>query len=110
MRHRGIEPLLKKLLHKRRVTGCGQLPRSLLDAYCEAPVAQSVNGQCDGVWTSAAGAPLMIIERIEQTLIMRVHRTHALAAGDAEAEKSRHLVVDHGSAYGVEVTSRQHIQ
>jgi hypothetical protein len=52
----------------------------------------------------------MIIERIEQTLIMRVHRTNALAAGDAEAEKSRHLVVDHSSAYSAEVTGRQDIQ
>jgi hypothetical protein len=63
--HRGIEPLLKELLHKRRVTGCGQLPRGLLDAYPEATRAQSVNGSHDGVGTSPAGAPLMIIERIE---------------------------------------------
>jgi hypothetical protein len=52
----------------------------------------------------------MIIERIEQTLIMRVHRTNALGAGDAEAEKSRHMVVDHRSTYSVEVTGGQNIQ
>ncbi len=52
----------------------------------------------------------MIIERIEQTLIMRVHRIDALGAGDAEAEKSGHLVVDHRSTYRVEVTGGQNIQ
>jgi hypothetical protein len=51
----------------------------------------------------------MIIERIEQKLIMRVHRTHTLSAGDAEAEESWHLVVDQSAAYGVEVTGRQNI-
>jgi hypothetical protein len=52
----------------------------------------------------------MIIERIEQKLIMRVHRTNSLSAGDAEAEESWHLVVDHSSAHGVEMTGRQNIQ
>ena len=52
----------------------------------------------------------MIIERIQQTLIMRVGRTNALGTGDAEAEESWHLVVDQGSAYSGEVTGRQNIQ
>jgi hypothetical protein len=52
----------------------------------------------------------MIIERIQQTLIIRVHRTNTLGTGDAEAEESWHLVVDHGSAHSVEVTGRQYIQ
>ncbi|HET9777954.1 MAG TPA: hypothetical protein VFP81_01585 [Propionibacteriaceae bacterium] len=69
-----------------------------------------MNSKGNGVRTSPAGAPLMIIERIEQTLIMGVHRANALAARDAEAEESRHLVVDHSSAHGIEVTGRQNIQ
>jgi len=52
----------------------------------------------------------MIIERSEQKLITRVHRTDALSAGDAEAEKRRHLVADHSSAHGAEVIGRQHVQ
>jgi hypothetical protein len=52
----------------------------------------------------------MIIECIQQTLIIRVHRTNALGTGDAEAEESWHLVLDHGPAHGVEVTGRQDIQ
>ncbi len=76
----------------------------------EGTCAQGVNGQCDGVWTSPTGATLMIIERVQQTLIIRVNRTNALCAGDAEAEEGWHLVVDHGSAHSVEVTGRQNIQ
>jgi hypothetical protein len=108
--HRGGEPLLKKLLHKRAVDGCGQSPRSRLDAYREATRAQSVNRERDGVRTSPAGTPLMIIERSEQQLIMGVHRTNALSAGDAETKKRRHLVVDHSSAHGVKVIGRQNVQ
>jgi hypothetical protein len=52
----------------------------------------------------------MIIERSEQKLITRVHRTNALSAGDAEAKQRRHLVVDHSSAHGVEVIGRQNVQ
>ncbi|HJY43017.1 MAG TPA: hypothetical protein VJ301_00220 [Propionibacteriaceae bacterium] len=52
----------------------------------------------------------MIIECIEQTLIMRVHGTDALGPSNAETEQSRHLVVDHGFAHGVELSGRQHIQ
>jgi hypothetical protein len=52
----------------------------------------------------------MIIECIEQTLIMRVHRTDTLGSSNAETEQSGHLVVDHGFAHGVELSRRQHIQ
>jgi hypothetical protein len=52
----------------------------------------------------------MIIERIQQTLIMRVRRTNTLGTGDAETEENRHVVVDQGSAYSVEVPGRQNIQ
>jgi hypothetical protein len=52
----------------------------------------------------------MIIERSEQELITRVNRADALSAGDAEAKKRRHLVVDHSSAHGVEVIGRQNVK
>jgi hypothetical protein len=52
----------------------------------------------------------MIIERVQQTLIIRVQRTNTLGTGDAEAEEGWHLVVDHGSAHSVEVTGRENIQ
>jgi hypothetical protein len=52
----------------------------------------------------------MIIECIEQTLIMGVHRTDALGPGNAEAEEGGHLVVDHGFAYRVELSRCQHVQ
>jgi hypothetical protein len=78
--------------------------------YHKTTGAQRVAGQCDGFWTSPAGASLMIIECIEQTLIMRVHWTDALRPRNAETEQSGHLVVDHGFAHGVKLSSRQHIQ
>jgi hypothetical protein len=93
---RGIEPLLEQLLDKPRVTGGGQLPRSLLGAHGEPTRAQRVNGQCDGLWTSP-GASLMIIERIQQSLIMRVHWTDAQYPRDAETEVSGHLIFNQGS-------------
>ena len=52
----------------------------------------------------------MIIERVQQKLIMRVPRTNTVSAGDAEAEQNWHLVVDHGSAYSVEVAGGYNIQ
>ena len=59
----------------------------------KSAVHKASTRQCDGVWTSPAGTPLMIIERIQQKLIMRVHWIDVNSAGDAEAEESGHLVV-----------------
>ncbi len=52
----------------------------------------------------------MIIERIQQSLIMRVHWTDAQYPRDAETEVSGHLIFDQGLAYSVELTRRQNIQ
>jgi hypothetical protein len=40
----------------------------------------------------------MIIERIEEQLIVRVCWTYVQRTDDRKAEKSRHLVLDHGAA------------
>ena len=76
----------------------------------EISCTQSVNGQCDRLWTRLTGAPLMIIERIQQSLIMRVQRTDAQGPRDAETEESRHLILDQRLAYSIELTHRQNIQ
>ncbi len=52
----------------------------------------------------------MIIERIQQPLIMRVHRTDAQGSRDAETEESGHLIFDQRLAYSFELTHRQNIQ
>ncbi len=107
---RGIEPLLQQPLDKRRVTGGAQLPRSLLGAHGEATRAQGVNGQCDGLWTSPAGASLMTIERSQQSFIIRVHWIDAQYPRDAETEVSGHLIFDQGLAYSIELARCQNIQ
>lgn len=70
MGHGGLEPLLEKLIDQSRITGGGQLPRSLLSADRESARAQGVDGQCSGMWARATGTLLMIIERILQKLII----------------------------------------
>ena len=60
--------------------------------------------------TGPAGTPLMIIERIQQQLIMRVRWGQAEGPGNAEAEESGHMIVDHGSAHCIDLSRRQHIQ
>jgi hypothetical protein len=52
----------------------------------------------------------MIIEGIQQSLIMRIHRTDAQGSGDAETEESGHLIFDQRLAYSIELTHRQNIQ
>ena len=71
------------------------------------PAHRGVDGQCGGMWTRATGTPLMIIERILQKLIMRVHWGEAQGAGNGQAEESGHLIVDHSSAHGVELIHGQ---
>jgi hypothetical protein len=105
----GLEPLLKKLFDKCRITGCVQLPRSLVGAYGESACAQGVDSECGGMWTSPAGAPLMIIEGIEQTLITRVNWGETEGSGNGKAEKSRHLIVDQCSTHCVDLSRRQYI-
>jgi hypothetical protein len=52
----------------------------------------------------------MIIERIEEQLIVRVCWTYVQRTGDRKAEKSRHLVLDHGAAQGVDLVGGQDIE
>jgi hypothetical protein len=52
----------------------------------------------------------MIIERILQTLIMRIRWGEAQGSGNGEAEERGQLVVDHGPAYSVELINGQDVQ
>jgi hypothetical protein len=108
--HGGIEPFPQQLFDKCRLTGGGQLPHGLLGADHESARAQGVDNQCGGSWTSPAGTPLMIIERILQTLIMRIRWGEAQGSGNGEAEERGQLVVDHGPAYSVELINGQDVQ
>jgi hypothetical protein len=110
MRYGVLEPLLEKLIDKSWITGCGQLPRSLLGTDDESARAQGVDSQRGGMWTRPSGALLMIIEDILQTLIMRIHGGQAQGSGNGQAEESRHLVVDHSSAHRVELIHGQNVQ
>lgn len=110
MRHGGLEPLLEKLVDKCRITGGVQLPRRLLCAYQDSARAQGVDCQRGGMWTRSAGAPLMIIERMQQKLIMLICWCEAQGSGNGKAEESGHLVVDHSLAYRVELIHGQDVQ
>ena len=76
----------------------------------ESTRAQGVDSQRGGMWTRSAGAPLMIIERILQKLIMLICWCEAQGSGNGEAEESGHLVVDHSPAYRVELIHGQNVQ
>jgi hypothetical protein len=52
----------------------------------------------------------MIIERIQEQLVVRVRRANIQRTGDRKAEKSRHLLLDHGAAYSVDLVGGQHIE
>jgi hypothetical protein len=52
----------------------------------------------------------MIIEGIEKQLIVRVRRVYGQSASDREAEKCRHVVLDHGAAYRVDLVGGQNIE
>jgi hypothetical protein len=73
LRHRGIEPLLKKLLDERPAIGGGQPPGGFPRAYRESGSTQGIDNQSGGIWTGPAGTLLMIIEGNAKRLIVRVH-------------------------------------
>jgi hypothetical protein len=52
----------------------------------------------------------MIIEGTEEQLIVRVRGVDGQGAGDCEAEKSRHLVLEHRAAHCVDLVDGQNIE
>jgi hypothetical protein len=62
------------------------------------------------MWTRTTGTLLMIIERILQKLIMRVHWSEAQGSGNGQTEESGHLIVDHSPAHRIELIRGQDIQ
>ena len=41
---------------------------------------------------------------------MRVCWTHGQRTSDRKAEKGRHVVLDHGAAYGIDLVGGQHVE
>ena len=52
----------------------------------------------------------MIIECIEQRFVVGICWTDGQRTGDGKADESRHLVLDHGAAHGVDLVGGQHIE
>ncbi len=52
----------------------------------------------------------MIIECIEEQLVVRIGWADVQGAGDGKAEKRRHLVLNHGAAYSVDLVGGQNIE
>ena len=52
----------------------------------------------------------MIIKGTEEQLIVGLRWVYVQGAGDREAEKSWHLLLDHGAAHGIDLVGGQYVE